>query len=48
MTAVSTRMWDTVTGLMKRAYQPFKVDETVFPKVKKNFSLTYTKDKEYL
>jgi hypothetical protein len=46
--AVSTTLWNSILSLTKIATKPFQLDDTIFPKIKKDATLTFTRDREYL
>ncbi|XP_076076765.1 anoctamin-1-like isoform X4 [Mytilus galloprovincialis] len=48
MKSVSTKLWTKVTGIAKRIYTPFQLNEDQVPHIKRRFTLVYSRDKEYL
>ncbi|XP_060605683.1 anoctamin-4-like isoform X3 [Ruditapes philippinarum] len=46
--AVSTTLWNSILSVTKIATKPFQLDDTIFPKIKKDATLTFTRDREYL
>ncbi|KAJ8314467.1 hypothetical protein KUTeg_006617 [Tegillarca granosa] len=48
MKAVSTRVWDTMTGFVRKLWAPFELDKETFPPLKHRFMLTFSREKEYL
>lgn len=48
MKSVSTKLWTTVTGLAKRIYTPFQLNDNIVAPIKRKFTLVYSRDKDYL
>ncbi|XP_053396990.1 anoctamin-4-like isoform X3 [Mercenaria mercenaria] len=46
--AVSTTLWNSILKVKDIAVQPFQLDSNIFPKIKKEPTLTFSRDREYL
>jgi len=46
--AVSTTLWNSILGVKNIAMAPFKLDKVLLPKIKKDPTLVYARDREYL
>lgn len=48
MKAVSTTLWNSIVTVKDTLVAPFKLDKTILPKIKKEPTLVYSRDREYL